>query len=333
MNRSEIISAFGEIRLIYLVVPFLCFLAVNVIDSVRTVMVSAQFRARVPFTQALNNSFIGQLFTNLTPMAAGGQPFQIYHLQQHGLNTQTAANIILSRFVENATTLMVILVASFPVIVRISGQLGAARIVIFTGLAVTFLFAVFFLATLIRADLIGKFAMMISKGWVGRTISRVSKRKNWSQELLRWSQELKDEIHFLWTEKLWIMLIDTLLGVVDLGLQAFSIYYVLRIIVAPSLSYLEVFTSYIVIWQVVFYIPTPGASGSVEGAFAAVYSGLTRNPALTLVSIIIWRFATYYLHIFLETIVLVVYLRTQRRRSERAAQITPDAGNANQAQG
>ncbi len=319
MDSKAVFAALGRIRVSYLAIPFACYLMVNIIDSFRTVLVARQFGARVPLLQAFYNSVIGVLFNNLTPMGAGGQPFQIYHLQQQGLNTRIATNIILSRFVENAMVLMLILVLATPVIIQISQSFAIGGVVMLLGLLVTFVFAFFFLAALIKPNLIGRFAMFIRKNFIGRWISRISRRPDWAEDLVTWSVQLREEVHFLWTEKLWVMSFDTFLGIINLLLQVTSLYYVIVVVVGITPSYIDVLMAYVVIWQVVFYIPTPGASGSVEGAFAMVYSEITHSPELTFISIVVWRFATYYLHIFFGSIVLFSYLRTRNRQPQPAS--------------
>jgi len=312
MDKTTVLKSLDRVRIVYLLIPFGCYLAVNIIDSFRTVLIARQFQARVPLVQAFYNSVIGVLISNLTPMAAGGQPFQIYHLQQQGLNTRVATNIILSRFVENAMVLMLILVISTPFIIQISQSLAVGGVVMYVGLAATFIFAFFFLMALVKPDMIGRVALYLRKSFVGRIVTRVTRKDDWADRLVEWSTQLREEVRFLWTEKLWIMAFDTLLGVVDLLLQVVSLYYVIIMVVGSGPSFFDVLMAYVVVWQVVFYIPTPGASGSIEGAFAVVYSELTHNPALTLVSIVVWRFATYYLHIFFGTIILSVYLRSRK---------------------
>ena len=59
--------------------------------------------------------------------------------------------------------------------------------------------------------------------------------------------------------------------------------------------------------MVVYYIPTPGASGSIEGAYQILFSSITGNSKGVLISIIGWRFATYYLQIIIGGIFSFFY--------------------------
>jgi len=265
-------------------------------------------------SQGFHNSALGSFLTNLTPMAAGGQPFQIYHLQTLSVDGKTATNIILSRFVETAMTSIVMLLASTAIVFRIIRSIyGGGSIVMYAGFSVTIIFAVVFLLMLIRPDYLGKLAVAVENTRFGRFIAKISKTHDWGLRVHAWSKDLKEDVRFLWTEKLYIMIVDILLGFGNILLQGFSLYFVLTSILHMKLSYLDVLLSFVAVSQVVFYIPTPGASGSVEGAFAMVFSGLTQQPETTLVAIFLWRFATYYCHIFFGVFLFSWYMRKRKQ--------------------
>jgi uncharacterized membrane protein YbhN (UPF0104 family) len=61
---------------------------------------------------------------------------------------------------------------------------------------------------------------------------------------------------------------------------------------------------------VVYYIPSPGASGGLEGVYTMVFTLYTGQPQLSFIAVTVWRFATYYLQIFFG---LIVFLFMRRR--------------------
>jgi len=78
--------------------------------------------------------------------------------------------------------------------------------------------------------------------------------------------------------------------------------------------------TYVILWQVVFYVPTPGASGGVEGAFALVYSGMTSALGPTIIAIFVWRFATFYLLLLFDGLVYAVLGRPANLVARRQVQ-------------
>jgi len=312
MNQTQMLEAIKLIRIWHVVVPFLCYLAWLCIDAFRLCLILRQCGYKIHPWESFYNAVLGQFISNLTPSAAGGQPFQIHHLQTIGVPAKTATNIILSRFVVNAMLLMLILVVSIPVLSSIAQRFTAGSIVMYMGLASTFMFSCLFLIVLVRPQLVSAFASLVSRTFIGKIVVKLSKNEHWAVELREWIHGLRDEIHFLWKQKLPFMLADIVLNALAIVIQGLSMYYVLVFITGADLTWLQVLVVFVVVWQVIFYIPTPGASGSLEGGFAAVYGGLTGKPELALAAVFVWRFATYYLHVFLGAILFGFYGRMKK---------------------
>ena len=320
MDRRQIIDSIRKVRLIYFAVPLLLFIASHVVDSFRLKLVLAQFRIRIRFIQAFYNSAAGTFFTNVTPMTAGGQPFQIYHLSVVGVPAETATNVIMSRFVEQAGTSMLISLIFLTQIAWIASSLRMGARLMWVALGISLCVTVLLLILLIRPHFIGSLAIVLERTSLGRLIGRVSGKHNWAPSLHRWSHRLRENVKVLWSEKTWAMIVDILLGVVNILLHAYSLRFVLEGVTGVSIPFLEVVITYVILWQVVFYIPTPGAAGGVEGAFSLVYSGLTGAVSSTVIAVFVWRFATYYLLLLFDGFVYALLGRKGNGRPRRAVQ-------------
>jgi len=310
MDRSQILDSLRRVRVIYFVVPLLLFIASHVVDTVRLMLVVAQFKIRLTFVQAFYNSCVGNFFTNVTPLTAGGQPFQIYNLSARGVPPEIATNVIMSRFVEQAMTSLLISILFLTQISWIAASLGFGRNLIYIGLGISLAVTLLLLALLIWPHFIGRMAIMLERTLLGRLIGRISRKHNWAPSLHRYSHRLRENVRILWSTKTPIMIVDILLGVVNILLHSYSLLYVLDGVVGMRLPFLPVAISYVILWQIVFYVPTPGASGSVEGAFALVYSGMTSDLGATVIAVFVWRIATYYLLLLFDALVYVTLGRT-----------------------
>ena len=310
MDRSQILDSLRRVRVIYFVVPLLLFIASHVVDTVRLMLVVAQFKIRLTFVQAFYNSAVGNFFTNVTPLTAGGQPFQIYNLSARGVPPEIATNVIMSRFVEQAMTSLLISILFLTQISWIAASLGFGRNLIYIGLGISLAVTLLLLALLIWPHFIGRMAIMLERTLLGRLIGRISRKHNWAPSLHRYSHRLRENVRILWSTKTPIMIVDILLGVVNILLHSYSLLYVLDGVVGMRLPFLPVAISYVILWQIVFYVPTPGASGSVEGAFALVYSGMTSDLGATVIAVFVWRIATYYLLLLFDALVYVILGRT-----------------------
>ncbi len=295
MDRTQIIDSIRKVRLIYFVVPLLLFMASQLVDSLRLKLVLAQFRIRITFVQAFYNSAVGSFFTNITPMTAGGQPFQIYHLSVVGVPAETSTNIIMSRFVEQAMTSLLISLLFLTQISWVASSLRMGARLMYVALGISLCMTVLLLVLLIRPHVVGRLAIVLERTFLGRLIGRISGKHNWAPSLHKWSHRLRENVRMLWSEKTWAMVLDILMGACNILLHAYSLLFVLEGVTGTTLPFLEVIITYVILWQVVFYIPTPGASGGVEGAFSLVYSGLTGAVGSTVIAVFVWRLATYYL--------------------------------------
>ncbi len=319
MDRAQFLSSLQKVRLIYFAVPLLLFVASHVVDSLRLMLVVSQFKIRLSFAQAFYNSAVGTFFTNITPMTAGGQPFQIYHLSVVGVPPETATNVIMSRFVEQAMTSLLISLFFLTQISWIASSLGMGKRLMYVALGVSLTMTMLLLLLLIRPHFIGRLAIALERTRLGRLVGRVSGKRNWAPSLHRWSHRLRENVRLLWSKKTWVMVLDILMGVVNILLHAYSLLFVLQGVVGAQLSFLAVFISYVVLWQVVFYVPTPGASGGVEGAFALVYAGMTSALGPTIIAIFVWRFATFYMLLLFDGLVYMILGRAANTSARRIA--------------
>jgi len=317
IDRAQLLRALRNVRVIYFAVPLLLFIASYVVDSLRLMLVVSQFKIRLSFVQAFYNSAVGSFFTNITPMTAGGQPFQIYHLISVGVPVATSTNVIMSRFVEQAMASLCISLFFLTQISWIASTLGMGSRLMYVALGISLSVTMLLLMLLIRPHFIGRLAMRLERTFVGRFVAKVSGAHDWAPKLHRWSHRLRDNVRMLWSEKTWVMVLDTLLGVANIVLHAYSLQFVLEGVVGQKLSFLAVLITFVILWQVVFYVPTPGASGSVEGAFALVYAGMTSALGPTIIAIFVWRFATFYLLLLFDGLVYAILGRQGNASARR----------------
>ncbi|HEQ72197.1 MAG TPA: flippase-like domain-containing protein [Spirochaetia bacterium] len=303
-------GALLKIRPEHVIVPFLLYILIYVIDSFRLKLVLSQFHVKVKFSDAFVNSLLGYFFAYLTPMATGGQPFQIYHLKRIGVCSKISTNVIATRFVEYLGSAILLTLIFIPSVIPVIGSTGADTGFIFIGFAVSVAASIGIFLLFIRPDWIGRLLLALEKSFIGRLITRLSKKTNWGEAAHSWSRDLKKSIAFLWREKFVIVLIDLFLCIAVLGIQVFSLTWILTNLLTIHINFLQIFVIILLLNLVVYYIPSPGAAGGLEGVFTMVFSYYTGVPELSFVAVVVWRFATYYMQIFFG---LVVFFLIRRR--------------------
>jgi uncharacterized protein (TIRG00374 family) len=295
MDGSKIWKSVSSVSIWAVIVPFVAYMMVSMVDSLRLFLVSRTCGFPVGFKDCILNSYVGAFFAHVTPLAMGGQPFQIVHLHHHGMTNRMATNIIFSRFVVNAMLVTLLLIIGLPVVISIFGNITGMAVVLYFGLAITSLFAVFFLLTLINPRIISWLSSHLNRTFLGRLVGKALKNVDWQADFEVWTAELRHEVRFLWSKGLHVMAIDSLLNLLNLVLYAFALWFALVAIVDPAISFLQMTVIYQAVWQVIFYLPSPGASGGLEGMFTLILSTMTGKTEMVLVAVAVWRFSTYYL--------------------------------------
>ncbi len=324
VDADKLRRVFAQVSWDLVAVPFLIYLFLSFVDAIRLKMVGWKCGYILPFRACLSNSIVGSFFSNVTPMAAGGQPFQVFHLQKYGMPGKIATNIILSRFVVNAMILMGILLIAIPTIVRIANTVASAALVFYLGLGLTFLFALTFLAILIQPKIVFWLSKALGRGPINRLIVKLSKRVEWQADLEKATQELRSEIRSLWSKGRSVMILDIVLNIGVIVMQGLALWYPLQRLSEVAVPFFPVLITFVVVWQVVFYIPSPGASGGLEGMFVLVFTAFFGNDAAMLTGIIMWRAGSYYLHLILGLVVSTVSIGRVKTPSKKTEQKISD---------
>ncbi|GAB6188673.1 TIGR00374 family protein [Marinitoga arctica] len=306
--KTDIIKEIYKIKIWDIVIVFFIYFLGYILDSIRYMIIIKQFGKKISFFTLLYNNIMGLFFSSITPFAAGGQPYQIYHLNKHGLDIEHSTNIVVSRFITAMILNLSIALFSYKKVINVLYGTTFESALINLGLIISSGITFLILSVFINSNLIVKFLNLFK-------LKKIEKLKN---KYIEWSKKLKNSIKFLWNEKFHIMILDILLNLIVLSLQAYSLFYLFTKYANLAINldnFFIVFGTMMLLNMVVYYIPTPGASGTIEASYQLIFSSILKIHSGVLLSIIGWRFSTYYLQIFLG-IVFRTYVKFFRKESE-----------------
>ena len=254
--------------------------------------------------------FINMFFSNVTPMATGGGFAQIWYLHKHGvpIGTATAATTI-------RTLLAVIFIFSLtPVFLLSLGALEGRAISGNVGIALTFfilLYLGFFAVLILRTRwLMAPSAKLLTVLWRLKLISAEHHRR-WQfkakREMLRFSASFGD---YLRGQPMYIALSVLFTAVFLLSL--FSFPALLLNSLDYTVDYITTLGLLVVTTFIMYFSPTPGASGISEGVFGSFFSEILAPSHLLLV-IVAWRFLTIYIGMLIGLVIMQRELMRQRR--------------------
>lgn len=245
-------------------------------------------------------------FNGVTPFALGGQPFQIYYLTRDGFTTKESGSVILQYTtlyqiaIITVTTVALIMNAFLHVIVHDS----ALFFLIITGYIVNV--SLFLLLAI--SIFSNKFKLVIGYGII-KVLKMVKLVKNEEKARIDYEDQvskLQETFQIIGKDKL-KYLMYTLLYIV-----ALSILYIVPLVVGYAvgvtneLNIINVFivSSYVAL--ISSFIPLPGGSGGAEYSFASMFGQFVKGPTLSAL-MLIWRFVTYYVGLFLGFVAFTLY--------------------------
>ncbi|SFR55481.1 hypothetical protein SAMN05216203_1343 [Marinobacter daqiaonensis] len=255
--------------------------------------------------------FINIFFSNITPMATGGGFAQIWYLQREGVPVgyATAATTI-------RTVLAVIFIFSLAPIFLVTlpalqeqpllGDISwilAILIVLYLG----FFTVVLFRARWLIPPLSGSLTLL--DRW---HLISPQRHRRWQfkarREMMRFSRSFG---YYIRGERRYVGLsvVFTALFLTSL----FSFPWVLITSLGYDVSWLNTLGLLVVTTFIMYFSPTPGASGISEGVFGSFFRGLLGGDHLVLVTVA-WRVVTIYLGMLIGLLLLQRDLTRSHKR-------------------
>ncbi|WP_336366025.1 lysylphosphatidylglycerol synthase transmembrane domain-containing protein [Marinobacter sp. C2H3] len=270
-------------------------------DGLRLYFTLRALGHRLPFRPLTKLVFINLFFSNVTPMATGGGFAQIWYLTRHGIPAGRAATATTIR-----TVLAVLFIFSLtPVCLLTLAPLQGQSIVGRVGEALAVfivLYLGFFLVLLFRTRwLIRPLSGLLALLRRGHLIS-ARRHDRWQfgcrREMLRFSgafgEYLRGPRHFV--------ALSVLCTAIFL-LSLFSFPALLIHALGYPVDYPLTVGLLVVTTFIMYFSPTPGASGISEGVFGHFFQGILSGNHLVLVTVT-WRLLTIYLGVVIGLLIL-----------------------------
>ena len=320
------LSLFMKLSHLWLIGGFAIFILAQSLNALRTVLLLKAFGVKLPFREAFANILLMHFFNNLTPFAAGGQPFQIYDLAKRGIPVATSAAVIVSRYVMTNIAVVTLAFCFMPRYWRLFFNIPGIGVLAFVGALATF----FLLILLITLSYSKKFLMklvdlLVKPKFLKRLLGKALKCH--SDEVRESLIEKFEEFHLymklIWKKGPHYMIVDVVLAMVYSAATKYILYFVLTGLsktsgIALNTGFTGVWGAEELLYLIAFYMPTPGASGALEGGLYFMLKGSIPKE-LVAIGIAVWRFMTYHLVIILGSL-LFIGVTTRRKKRKLCTQ-------------
>ena len=275
-------------------------------DAGRFCALSHAAQERVSLPMGLVLTWLNYFGSAVTPMQSGGGPFQVYVLYKKGVAIGKGIAITLVRTMLTVLILSVVVPTVLvldPAILQRSPFLKGIVSYVFVVILATWVFIAF---TIARPEAFKRLAKALIL-W-GRRLKLLRSQRT----IIRSFQWLDREMdNYLLNFKLLFqsrsgrlyLLLAAILSVIHL-LALFTVLPILMHAVGLPFRYSEAVAIQAVFMFILYFVPTPGASGVAEGGGALLF-GMLMPWNMAGIMAIIWRFFTEYLSIFMGVVVVV----------------------------
>lgn len=247
---------------------------------------------RVPFRKLMSLVFINLFFSNITPMATGGGFAQIWYLKRHGVPfghataATTLRTLLAVAFIFTLAPLSLLTLSVFQDNL-IQRDIGVA-LALFVTLYLGFFALVLFRTHWIIGVLSGLLSRLRQWHWMSER-----RHRRWQfrtkREMLRFVRAFRE----YGSGNHWAVF-GSIVFTAAFLLSLFSFPALLLWALGYSVDYLNVLGLLVVTTFIMYFSPTPGASGISEGVFGHFFRTLVGGPHLLLITLA-WRTLTIYL--------------------------------------
>lgn len=295
-DYENIIMMFSNINYFWILISLGVMVLYNLIDAYFIKFYFKRFEKDYSLRESIESQQTFSFFSAITPFQSGGQIFQIVVLKKQGISTERGASMAMISFISWQTILVL-----FGLIVLLFN---------YTSLASTYsaFFGLVFIGFVINLIVItGLFLSVFSKKFHDfivytlvpflakiKIFKDVEKKKN---DVKIWLTLFRDEFNYMLVhyDIMIRRVLADLIKIVTLYsmpfFSALSLNFALNI---NDLLMVIILTSFV--YMITAFVPLPGGSGGTEGMFV-----LLLNPVLgaaTTSIMLMWRFLTYYLPMF-----------------------------------
>ena len=247
---------------------------------------------------AFECAVLGKYYDNITPLGAGGQPFQIVYLKKRGLSTGSSAALPIAGFLVLQLAFLLIAAVVFIFNGGVTQNVAAIRISAYVGLAFYLFVPVCIVLFAYIPHIFGKMVC-----WCAKLLSFLHIVKDYDKAVGSIFGSLGEYVGSLKLLKQSPHLFGKLMAcslVYQVAIMSIP-FFVLRAFGGTN-GWWTVFSLVVFIYAAITIIPTPGNSGAAEGSFYAVFSSLT--SAYLFWAMLIWRLLVYYAWLILGLIII-----------------------------
>lgn len=286
-----------------LIILFSLIIAYFLTDGLRLYYVIRALDCHITLKEIMKLVFINIFISNVTPLATGGGFAQIYFMTRKNMPVGKAMAATTIRTV----LAMMFLFVSAPLVVLHQRNLYdflASTHTFFTIMLIVLGYFILFYCIVLKTRIIKKAVMHALAVFQRLHFLPAMRRRRWLKKAIREINSFSGSFTLFFSgHPGYILLAIFFTALFLLLLFSFSVLFIQAM--GYHVPILTILAIQIFITFLMYFAPTPGASGIAEGSYALIFSRLI-NPADIAVLTLLWRFFTIYLGVIIG--IVITYL-------------------------
>ncbi len=304
---SDVLSTWSE-NFQYVIFAFLCTGIYLFLDGLKYAFMLKKITGKANLPLSLKVAVTGRYYDNITPLAIGGQPFQVYYLHKAKVPAGAATAMPIASFFFTQLSLVILALVVFIFnagVIADPAILWTAYVGAFFCIFVPFLIVFFSIFPKTAWKITNAGIKLLYKMHIIKDLARV--RRKVRTFVFDYARSLQMIAKTRFAVPV-VFLLSLLMTVAFNSIP----YFVLKAS-GQEADLVTVISMCLVVNCAISFIPTPGNSGAAEGAFFIIFASL--SGSFLAWGTILWRMASYYSILAIGAIVLIISSIRARKRT------------------
>ncbi len=256
-------------------------------------------------------TMIGQYYSNITPMATGGQPVQLYILKDDDISLSNGTAILISKFLlfQIGVTIYTFFLAIYK-LKLLTDYYGGASIFIAAGLTLNMIMLSAILLIAFNQQILLKICGILFN--LLHRIHLIKDVKKVMGKTEKFVMEYKNSIGKL-KENHWFTIKMFAITFIQLTVFFSTTFFVYKSFNLDSSNILEIICLQSFLYMAVSFIPTPGTAGASEVGFILLLGHLFPTNILS-TAMLLWRGINYYFSLLFSGIFSFVVTTLKKKK-------------------
>ena len=306
---------------LFFILGILSFILSFFFKGLKNVFMCKSMTGKAHFITCMETGIIGTYYNNVTPLAVGGQPFEIYHLSKHGVHGGVASSIPIASFFINQLAFVILGIVSLVLfagnIFNAPEELYGIFSPAFYTLTIVGLGCCIFVPSLVvffsLLPRIGaKLVYFVIR--VGKKLRIVKKPQETLQKTIKTVVHNSHCLKKIASKPLLFLSLFILSFLENLANVSIAFFVLKGFGLDLGLTFI---TEWLIICSICFilfasitFIPTPGNSGAADLSFFLLFETVL-FAGLAFPAMLVWRLFSFY-----STIILGFTFATLKKRSD-----------------